>query len=116
MFSADYNVLNESAEGEKWMLIDAVGGMFDDGYNYFLKHRASGQVDADGKAQSTVLGAVNIKGEHDAFSFKVSGGSKDVDLAPFYDICESAPSRKQAQHPSRLRKVHDCPLLCSRGS
>ncbi|KAL1500525.1 hypothetical protein AB1Y20_013181 [Prymnesium parvum] len=86
MFRSDYNVLNESAEGEKWMLIDAVGGMFDDGYNYFLKHRASGQVDADGKAQSTVLGAVNIKGEHDAFSFKVSGGRKDVDLAPFYDI------------------------------
>ena len=53
------------------MLLDAVGGMFDDGYTYYLKHRAPGQVDADGKPTSTVLGTVNIKGEWDAFSFQV---------------------------------------------
>ena len=86
MFSADYDVLNGGEEGEKWMLLDAVGGIFDDGYNYFLKHRAPGQVDADGKPTSTVLGAVNIKGEWDAFSFQVSGGDRGADFGPFLDI------------------------------
>ena len=38
MFDADYAVYNEN--DEKWMLIDAVGSMWDDGYVYYLKHRA----------------------------------------------------------------------------
>ena len=84
MFDADYTVYSE--KDEKWMLIDAVGGMWDAGYTYFLKHRAKGQVDAEGKATSTTLGAVNVKGEWDAFSFKVSGAGKDVDCGPFYDV------------------------------
>ena len=84
MFDADYTVYSE--KDEKWMLIDAVGGMWDAGYTYFLKHRAKGQVDAEGKATSTTLGAVNVKGEWDAFSFKVSGAGKDVDCGPFHDV------------------------------
>lgn len=86
-FDADYNVhQGDSAEGEKWMLLDAVGSIWDDGYNYFLKHRTPGQVDENGKPTSTVLGAVNIKGEWDAFSFRVSGGDRSVEFGPFYDI------------------------------
>ena len=64
MFSADYDIRVDGPEGEKWMLLDAVGSMWDAGYSYYLKHRAPGQVGEDGKPTSTVLGAVNIKGEH----------------------------------------------------
>lgn len=86
-FDADYNVLlGERGNEEEWMLIDAVGGMFDSGFNYFLKHRSPGQVDADKKPCSTVLGAVDIKGEWDAFSFKVSGRDRHTDLRPFIDL------------------------------
>ena len=89
MFSADYNVLlGERGNEEEWMLIDAVGGIFDKGYSYFLKHRSPGQVDADGKPTSTVLGAVDVKGEWDAFSFKVSGGDRRTDFGPFLDLWE----------------------------
>ena len=84
MLDADYAVYNEY--GEKWMLIDAVGAPWDDGYVYYLKHRAPGQVDWEGNATSTTLGAVNIQGDWDAFSFKVSGAGRDVDLGPFYDV------------------------------
>ena len=83
MFDADYTVYSE--DDEKWMLVDAVGGMWDAGYTYFLKHRAKGQVDAEGKPTSTTLGAVDVKCQWDAFSFKVSGASRDVDCGMFYD-------------------------------
>ena len=86
---ADYNVLLANPEGGdpiKWMLLDAVGSMWDDGYVYYLKHRAPGQVDEEGKAASTTLGAVNIKGEWDCFSFKISGASKEEDFGPVYDM------------------------------
>jgi hypothetical protein len=86
-FSADYNVNVGDGEQEKtWMLLDAVGGMFDAGYAYYLKHRAPGQVDAEGKPASTTLGAVNIKGEWDAFSFQIAGADRDISLRPFMDI------------------------------
>ena len=84
MLDADYAVYNEY--GEKWMLIDAVGAPWDDGYVYYLKHRAPGQVDWEGNATSTTLGAVNIQGDWDAFSFKVSGAGRDIDIGPFYDV------------------------------
>ena len=84
MLEADYAVYNEY--GEQWMLIDAVGAPWDDGYVYYLKHRAPGQVDWEGNATSTTLGAVNIQGDWDAFSFKVSGAGRDVDLGQFYDV------------------------------
>ena len=89
-FSADYDVLVTLADGEevKWMLLDAVGSFWDKGYSYFLKHRSPGQVDAAGKKTSTVLGAVNIRGEWDAFSFKVSGGDRDLDIGPYLDLWE----------------------------
>ena len=88
MFDADYNVYSvcPGCPDQKWMLIDAVGSYWDDGYTYFLKHRAPGQVDAEGKAASTTLGAVNIKGDWDAFSFRVSGSGRNIDVGPFYDM------------------------------
>ena len=87
MFGADYDILTDGAEGEeKWMLLDAVGSIWDDGYTYFLKHRAPGQVDDEGKATSTVLGAVDIKGDWDAFSFKICGADRDLDVGPFFDV------------------------------
>ena len=86
-FSADYNINVGEGEQEKtWMLLDAVGSMFDAGYTYYLKHRAPGQVDAEGKPASTTLGAVNIKGEWDAFSFQIAGADRDISLRPFMDI------------------------------
>jgi hypothetical protein len=86
MFSADYDVCIGGPDGDVWMLLDAVGGFFDEGYSYFLKHRATGQVDADGQATSTVLGAVNIKGEWDAFSFKVVGADGHLGIGPVFDL------------------------------
>lgn len=59
--------------------------MWDEGYSYYLKHRAPGQVGEDGKPVSTTLGAVNIQGDWDAFSFRVSGGDKSVEFKPFLD-------------------------------
>ena len=85
-FNADYSVVKDDADGEEWMLIDAVGSFWDDGYTYFLKHRAAGQVDEEGKAASTTLGAVNIRGDWDAFSFRVCGADRDVDVGPFFDF------------------------------
>jgi len=85
VFSADYNIYTEGSE-TPWMLLDAVGSMWDSGYSYYLKHRSAGQVDAEGKPTSTVLGAVNIKGDWDAFSFRVSGGNRDVDIGPHFDF------------------------------
>jgi len=86
-FSADYKVLVPGPEGEEeWMLVDAVGSFWDAGFNYFLKHRAPGQVDEEGKADSTTLGSVNIKGDWDAFSFKVCGADRDVEFGPFIDL------------------------------
>lgn len=62
--SADFDVLDCSTEGgeEKpvvWMLIDAVGGMNDSAYDYYLKYRAKGMDD------SAVLGCANMKKEED---------------------------------------------------
>ena len=84
--SADYNVYADEEEEKPWMLLDAVGSMWDSGYVYYLKHRAPGQVDWEGNATSTTLGAVNIQGDWDAYSFKVSGAGRDVDIGPFYDV------------------------------
>ena len=70
------------------MLLDAVGSIWDSGYKYYLKHRAPGQVDAEGKPTSTVLGAVDIQGDWDAFSFRVSMADRDVDFGPMYDHWE----------------------------
>ena len=86
MFSADYDVTQGDQDGENWMLLDAVGGFFDDGFNYFLKHRSPGQVDAEGKPSSSVLGAVNIKGEWDAYSFKVVGADRNVGFGHMFDF------------------------------
>ena len=51
---------------EQWMLVDAVGSVWDEGYNFYLKHRyaLSDQVDADGKPTSAILCAANIKVNH----------------------------------------------------
>lgn len=87
-FDADYNIKVAGEDGNEvnWMLLDAVGSFWDSGYKYYLKHRAPGQVDAEGKATSTVLGAVDMQGDYDAFSFKVSGADRDVDFGPYFDM------------------------------
>merc|ERR1719399_2584671 len=91
MFNADYSVWAADPNGEegaevKWMLVDAVGSWLDDGYCYYLKHRAEGQVDENGKPTSTVLGSVNIRGDWDAFSFRICGADRDLDIGPFFDF------------------------------
>lgn len=87
---ADYDILlpgaGEDGKDIKWMLLDAVGSFWDDGYKYYLKHRAPGQVDEEGKPTSTVLGSVNIQGDWDFFSFKVNGGGADFDFGPVFDM------------------------------
>eukprot|EP00310_Coccolithus_braarudii_P006658 CAMPEP_0183380284 /NCGR_PEP_ID=MMETSP0164_2-20130417/125856_1 /TAXON_ID=221442 /ORGANISM="Coccolithus pelagicus ssp braarudi, Strain PLY182g" /LENGTH=458 /DNA_ID=CAMNT_0025557881 /DNA_START=5 /DNA_END=1381 /DNA_ORIENTATION=+ len=90
--SSDYNIWaadpNAEEEGKevKWMLMDAAGSWLDDGYCYYLKHRASGQVDENGDPISTVLGSVNIRGDWDAFSFRICGADRDTDIGPFFDL------------------------------
>lgn len=84
--SADYNVRVNDEEGEIWMLIDAVGSFWDDGYKYYLKHRAPGQVDESGEPTSTTLGAVNLQGDWDGFGFQVCGADRDTDCGPFIDF------------------------------
>jgi len=86
MFSADYNVLmGHEEDAEKWMLLDAVGSMWDEGYSYYLKHRSPGEVDDEGKPKSTVLGATDIKGDYDCFSFKICGADRDKDIGLMFD-------------------------------
>ena len=73
-FSADFEVKDlttaKDENGEEkpvsWMLMDAVGGIFDSAYDYFLKYRALNQ------EESTVLGCANLKKEHDYMFFKVT--------------------------------------------
>ena len=36
-----------------------------------------------------MLGAVNIKGEWDAFSFQICGADRDADFGPFYDLWDN---------------------------
>ena len=95
IFSADYNVRllegpeyvkdPEAKEDPKWMLLDAVGSIFDEGYSYYMKHRPPGLVDDEGKPMSNTVGAVNIKGDWDCFSFKVTGADRDTDIGLMFD-------------------------------
>ena len=62
-----------NGEGEQWMLIDTVGGLFTGGLKYFLKHRMAGQ------EESTVLGAAEIHGSDTEFEYKITDTDVDVD-------------------------------------
>ena len=61
------------------MLLDAVGMSVSDasGFLYYLKHRAPGQVDAEGKPTSTVLGSLDLTGSQDEFAYWVTGNDDD---------------------------------------
>jgi len=66
--SADFEIKDVSAEEDeskapKWMLMDAVGGIFDGSFDYFLKYRGSAQ------EKSTVLGCANLQKDHDYMLF-----------------------------------------------
>jgi len=73
-FDADFDVLDlttkQDEEGTpepvQWMLIDAVGSLFDSDYDYYLKYRPEG-VD-----ESHVLGCANLKKEDDYMYFQVT--------------------------------------------
>lgn len=77
--------MGHEEDAEKWMLLDAVGSMWDEGYSYYLKHRSPGEVDDEGKPKSTVLGATDIKGDYDCFSFKICGADRDKDIGLMFD-------------------------------
>ena len=69
-FDADFNILDCNTEGGeekpgKWMLLDAVGGMSDSAFDYFVKYRAKGM------EESQVLGCANLKKEHDYMWYEV---------------------------------------------
>ena len=69
--SADFDVLDCSCEGgeekpAQWLLLDAVGGMSDSEYDYYLKYRAKGA------KESSVLGCANMKMEHDYMWYEVT--------------------------------------------
>jgi len=66
MLDADFNVIDMTKppdpgeERKPWMLMDMVGGLFDADWTFYLKHRSAGQVDAEGKAESSTLGAATL--------------------------------------------------------
>ena len=69
--SADFEIKDVSAEKDeakapKWMLMDAVGGIFDSSFDYFLKYRGSSQ------EKSTVMGCANLQKDHDYMFFKIT--------------------------------------------
>lgn len=70
-FSADFKIFDcTQAGGEEepadWMLMDAVGGMFDPHFDFFLKYRGKGQ------EESSTLGCANMQNDHDYMHFNVS--------------------------------------------
>ena len=66
-FDADFDVIDISGEEPAtWMLVDAVGGISDSAYDYYLKYRPKDQ------EESTVLGCANLKKEHDYMWFRTT--------------------------------------------
>jgi hypothetical protein len=68
---ADFDVQDCTGEGgaekpEQWLLLDAVGGITDSAYDYFLKYRCAGM------DTSAVLGCANLKKEHDYMWYQVT--------------------------------------------
>lgn len=85
---ADYDV--KGPDGQPWMLMDNVKGMFASSQQYYLKHRAPGQ------EHSTCLGAIHL----------------DSDFAAT-DWCVTSPGRKRnnkmAQTAAKEAKVKEWP-------
>jgi hypothetical protein len=64
--SADFTVKDLTEEDPKeWMLMDAVGGVFDSAFDFFLKYRATGM------EESATLCSVNMQTEHDYLWYQV---------------------------------------------
>jgi len=82
--SADFNVLDCSSEETPalWLLIDAVGGMSDSAYDYYVKYRPKGA------SESTVLCCANMKKEHDYMWYEVTYSHQQ------YGRHRSTPSRR----------------------
>ena len=72
-FDADFDVLDLTTEKDDegkekpvgWMLLDAVGSLWDSEYNFFLKYRNKEQ------QESAVLGMANLQREHDYMYYDV---------------------------------------------
>jgi len=71
----DYDVFDMSNgdPGQTWMLIDTVGGLFSGGMKYYLKYRS------EGAEESTVLGAAEIHGNDEEFSYKIKDTDNDTE-------------------------------------
>jgi len=68
---ADFDVKDEENCNEKgepgiWLLMDAVGGIFDSYFDYYLKYRATGM------EESIILGCCNMKKDYDYMWNKVT--------------------------------------------
>ena len=79
-WDADFDVYDEDQPDEKgkpqiWMLIDAVGGVFDSAYDYYLKYRAAGM------EESCVLGCANLKKEHDYLWYNVTSARQEYGVS-----------------------------------
>jgi len=71
-FDADFDIKDEEnpdAEGkpQQWLLMDAVGKITDNEYDYYLKYRAAGM------ETSLILGCANLKKDYDYMWFLVTG-------------------------------------------
>jgi len=80
---ADFNVYNEDEKDKdgkavKWMLCDAVGGVFDNEYDYYLKYRAKGM------PESKILGCANMKKDEDYMWYNVKFARQTNGRKPDY--------------------------------
>jgi len=74
-FKTDYDVfdISDGEPGQIWMLVDAVGDTFS-GMKYYLKYRQAGE------EEFTVLGAAEIHGSDEEFSWKITDEDVDIDI------------------------------------
>ena len=80
---ADFNVRDENTPDEDgkpslWMLVDAVGGVWDSYFDYYLKYRT------EGMEKSMILGCANIKKEFDYMWFHVTNSHQSGGFKPNY--------------------------------
>jgi len=78
---ADFDIKDEeNLDGEgkpqQWLLMDAVGSITDNEYDYYLKYRAAGM------EKSLILGCANMKKDYDYMWFYVTGSRTNTGFLP----------------------------------
>ena len=94
---ADFDVQDCTGEGgaekpEQWLLLDAVGGITDSAYDYFLKYRCAGM------ETSAVLGCANLKKEHDYMWYQVTYSHQHYGVRMRTQTAGSRTSKRPIRH------------------